>query len=152
MSLRLEQLYQETILDHNKHPRHYGHLDVCTHRSHGKNPLCGDDYWVYLDIQCGVIHQVRFEGSGCAISKSSASMMSEAILGQRLEDVIAKKDRFLELLTQDHALEEVKVSLGKLIVFEGVKKYPARVKCAALPWRALEAALSEGSSTVVSTE
>ena len=153
MSARLEQLYQETILDHNRNPRFFGEPAACTHKAHGKNPLCGDDYWVYLDVRDGVIEGVQFYGRGCAITKSSASMMSEAIKGKRLEDVIAKKDAFLTLLTQDEPVSDSEKSLlGKLIVFEGVKKYPVRVKCAALSWRALEAALLGDEAQAISTE
>jgi nitrogen fixation NifU-like protein len=151
MSSRLEQLYQETILDHNKNPRFFGQPEDSTHKAHGKNPLCGDDYWVYLDIKDGMITDVHFNGSGCAISKSSASMMAESIRGKSLSDVVSKKDAFLKLLTEDGSIQDdLKGTLGKLIVFEGVKKYPARVKCAALSWRALEAALDGAAQ--VSTE
>jgi len=147
---RLDQLYQEMILEHNKNPRNFGVLEPCSHFSHGKNPLCGDDFFVFLDVKDGVINDVKFDGAGCAISKSSASLMTTAIKGQVVEDVLRKKDLFLKMVTEAISPEEEK-ELGKLKVFSGVKKYPVRVKCAALIWRALENALEHGSGSI-STE
>lgn len=151
MSERLQRLYQETILEHNKNPRHFGELDGATHMAHGKNPLCGDDYWVFIKLDGDIITDVSFKGSGCAISKSSGSMMTGEVIGQTTADVLAKKNHFLDLMMKDDDLmENAKAHLGKLKVFEGVKKYPIRVKCATLVWRALESAISGGSE--ISTE
>ena len=144
----LDQLYQDVILDHNKNPRNFGRLSPCTHASHGKNPLCGDDYWVDLIITKDRIEDIRFEGSGCAISKASASLMSSTLKGKSVQEALTLKDHFITLVTQDLATD-AKKALGRLAIFEGVKKFPARVKCAALIWRALEDALqsSEGQVT-----
>ena len=138
---RLEQLYQEMILDHNRNPRHFESLAHPTHTAFGKNPLCGDEYHLELGVKNGVITSIGFQGTGCAISKSSASLMSTVVLGKSIEEARAMKDAFLSLLTSE-VLAPGSADLGKLKIFEGVKKYPARVKCAALIWRALEAALA----------
>ncbi len=138
---RLEQLYQEMILSHNKSPKNFGQLSGASHCSHGVNPLCGDDYWVYLNIaDDGVIQKVMFDGVGCAISKASGSLMTMAIEGKKIEDVLGIKDAFLELVTTDCS-EECRKKLGSLRVFEGVQQFPVRVKCATLVWRALEDAI-----------
>jgi nitrogen fixation NifU-like protein len=136
----LNELYQETILEHNKHPQNFHKLDHCTHCSHGKNPLCGDDYTIYLDIKDGIIKDVGFEGHGCAISKSSASILTTSIKGKTVKEALDMKDNFLKLVTES-CDGNCAQCLGKLKIFEGVKKYPVRVKCATLIWRALEDAL-----------
>jgi len=149
---RLQRLYQATILEHNKNPRHYGVLDSFSHQAHGKNPLCGDDFYLYIlldDKNC--ISQVSFVGKGCAISKASASMMAVSILGQALDDVLNLKDAFLLMLKEGKS-EDKASTLGQLSVFEGVCAFPVRVKCAALIWRALENALMSSFENVVSTE
>ena len=147
---RLNQLYQEMILEHNKNPRHFKEVDPCTHSSHGHNPLCGDDFKVMINCEDNIIKDIGFTGQGCAISKASGSMMTEAIIGKRLDEVLKKKDEFLSLITTDDDIEH---SLGKLKVFEGIKQYPVRVKCAALVWRALEDALeNQENSNTISTE
>lgn len=146
---RLEQLYQEMILDHNKHPRHFVTLEHPTHDAFGKNPLCGDEYHLELSVKDGVIVDVGFQGSGCAISKASGSLMSSMIIGKPIDDALTMKDAFLTTLTGEPTAKDAEL-LGKLKVFDGVKKFPVRVKCATLIWRALEAALS--GSNEVSTE
>ena len=138
---RLEQLYQDMILEHNKNPRNFRALDGHTHVSHGFNPLCGDDYFVFVKMNGGTVEDVAFQGSGCAISKSSGSLMTSAIKGKSKEEVMELKDCFIGMVTQGCS-EACQTKLGKLKVFEGVKQYPVRVKCAALVWRALEDALS----------
>ncbi len=147
MSTHLEQLYQDVILDHNKNPRNFGRLQECTHSSHGKNPLCGDDYWIDLVIEENKIKDIQFEGSGCAISKASGSLMTSTLKGKRVQDALRLKDHFLNLVTQDE-ITASKRALGRLAIFEGVKKFPARVKCAALVWRALEDALQTNQGTI----
>lgn len=149
---RLDGLYQQLILDHNKSPRNFGKLDPHTHYSHGVNPLCGDDYEVTLQVCNGIVERVAFIGSGCAISKSSGSLMTIAIEGKSIDEVVALKDRFLGLLLSDEISDDDRSGLGKLAVLEGVKKFPARVKCAALVWRAIEDALSESTTKSASTE
>lgn len=149
---RMQRLYQSTILAHNKNPKNFGVLDFFTHQAHGKNPLCGDDYMLYLLVdENNCISQISFVGKGCAISKAAASMMTEHVLGQSRENVLAKKDTFLKML-RDSFDDEDKMILGSLALFEGVKEFPVRVKCAALIWRALEHALSENKDIEVSTE
>lgn len=142
MSERLEQLYQEVILDHNKNPRNYGKLEYSNAYSHGLNPLCGDDFHLYLKLdEKGIIQDVSFQGQGCAISKSSASMMTSVIKGKTLTEALEIQKHFQHLLTEDTMATIEKKSLGRLSIFENVKNYPARVKCATLIWRALEDAL-----------
>jgi len=151
MTTRLQQLYEAMILEHNKKPRNFKMIEGSSHQSHGKNPLCGDDYYVFFTVDDSkTITDVSFLGQGCAISKSSGSMMTEMVKGKSISDVLAMKDAFLHMVTEG-ATDEEKALLGKLTVFEGVKQYPVRVKCAALVWRALEDALS-GSTGQISTE
>ncbi|MAH80641.1 MAG: SUF system NifU family Fe-S cluster assembly protein [Rickettsiales bacterium] len=135
---RLRQLYEQMILDHNKNPRNFKHVEPCTHYSHGHNPLCGDDYKVMIIVKNDIIEDIGFIGDGCAISKASGSMMTEKLIGLPIDDVKVIKNQFLELITSN---EEFTADIGKLKVFEGIKQYPVRVKCAALTWRALEDAL-----------
>ena len=137
---RLKQLYESTILDHNRNPRNFRTMSPCTHSSHGKNPLCGDDYFVFVNVVDGFIEDISFHGHGCAISKSSGSLMTAHLKGKSVEDVLKYKELFIQLVSQEMSDEEKRL-LGKLKVFEGVKEYPVRVKCAALVWRALEDAL-----------
>ncbi len=148
----LSELYQEMILEHNKSPRNFGKLSEANAMAHGKNPLCGDDYFVYLKISPnGRVEKVAFEGDGCAISKSSASMMTAAIQGKTIEEVQKMKDSFIHLLTDKDASDTAREGSGRLRIFEGVRQYPVRVKCATLSWRALEAAL-QNNRNEISTE
>jgi nitrogen fixation protein NifU and related proteins len=153
--VRLSELYQEVILDHNRRPRNFGRLADATSFAHGVNPLCGDDYEIYLNVaRDGTIRKVGFTGSGCAISKSSASLMTAEIEGKSVADAARLKDHFLRLLTAPETSEEDRRGAGRLKFFEGVKQFPVRVKCATLAWRALEEALKDKSSRCpeVSTE
>jgi nitrogen fixation NifU-like protein len=136
----LRELYQEMILDHNKHPRNWGVLEGSSHHAEGFNPLCGDHYQLYLDIEDGVIKDIAFEGSGCAISKSSASIMTELLKGKHVDEAKQYFDQVHELLTTD--AEANLTELGKLAVFAGVRDYPSRVKCASLAWHTLQNALA----------
>lgn len=147
---RLNRLYEEMILEHNKKPRNFLKLEHHSHSSHGKNPLCGDDYFVFLNIENDVIKDISFLGQGCAISKSSGSLMTESLKGKSIQEALSMKNSFLDLVSKDVEYD-VKTSLGKLKVFEGVKQFPVRVKCAALVWRALEDAL-ENNAGEISTE
>ncbi len=152
---KLDDLYQEVILDHNRRPRNFGKLEGASALAHGHNPLCGDDYFLYLVVDDGgIIKKVAFEGAGCAISKSSASMMTSAIEGKPVKDAEALKDSFIHVLTDSRVSETDRSAVGKLKLFEGVKQFPVRVKCATLIWRALEQALKnqEGEIKEVSTE
>ena len=135
----LRELYQQVILDHNKNPRNYGKMDNPDGFAHGNNPLCGDTIDIYLRITEGIITQVLFEGAGCAICTSSASMMTEELTGKSEAEAIDLFNSFHHALTD--VSEEADVALGKLSVLMGVKDYPVRVKCATLAWHTFEAAL-----------
>lgn len=148
MSSELRDLYQEVILDHSKRPRNRRKPGEFTQKAEGYNPLCGDRVTVYIDVKDGVIADVSFEGSGCAISTASVSMMTEALRGRSVEEVQSLFARFHELLTGG---EEPSPDLGKLTVFSGVREFPVRVKCATLGWHTLKAAL-ESSPREVTTE
>lgn len=149
---QLSDLYQEVILDHNKKPRNYGKPAVFERQAHGHNPLCGDDFYLYLHMGAdGKIAALGFEGSGCAISKSSASIMTTLVQGLTVSETETLKDNVLRLLTQDSVTDEVRQAVGRMKIFEGVKQFPVRVKCAALIWRTLEAALG-GTQKEISTE
>lgn len=143
MSLR--ELYQEMILDHGKQPRNFGVLTHATHSKNGKNPLCGDNITVYLTEQDGKIADVRFEGSGCAISVASASLMTETVKGKTIAEARALFAGFHQLMTEG---KEPANDLGKLMVFAGVAAFPVRVKCATLAWHTLQAALLHDAQPV----
>ncbi|HWB30895.1 MAG TPA: SUF system NifU family Fe-S cluster assembly protein [Vicinamibacterales bacterium] len=147
----LSDLYQEVILDHNRRPRNYGALAGADRQAHGHNPLCGDRLTVYLRVEGDVIREVQFEGSGCAISKASASLMTDAIKGLRAQDALALFDRMQTMLTTpiDRAIDES--SFGKLAALAGVREFPMRVKCATLSWHTFKAALA-ADSHVAKTE
>lgn len=150
----LRDLYQEVILDHNKSPRNFRELPGADRRAHGDNPLCGDVVTVYVGLDDETLREVTFQGSGCAISQASASMMTDAVRGKSVAEARALAERFRSLLTEDGgpgAEPPDAAALGKLAVFTGVKEYPMRVKCATLPWHTLAAAL-ERKQEIVSTE
>lgn len=146
------ELYQQVILEHNKRPKNFGKLPAPTHHAEGFNPLCGDHLWVYLAVDAeGLIQDVTFEGSGCAISKASASMMTQALKGKTTAAAETMFSEFQKLLKGELNPETNSPnSLGKLKIFSGIWQYPARVKCAALAWHALHGALSQ--QVTVSTE
>lgn len=145
----IEELYQEIILEHNKRPRNFGPLDGATNRADGSNPLCGDELKVSLRLEEGRITAIRFEGQGCAISKASASMMSESVEGKTVDEARQIADKVLGAFQRggrDLVLEED----GEVAALLGVRKFPARIKCATLAWHALVCALDGNES--VSTE
>jgi nitrogen fixation NifU-like protein len=144
----LGDLYQQVILDHSKSPRNFHKMENANRVAQGKNPLCGDTFTVYALIENDVIKDVSFEGSGCAISKASASMMTVALKGKTAKEAQEMFDGFRDLVTHG----EAKAPLGKLVAFGGVSKYPARVKCAILSWHAVVATLQGDKPEVVSTE
>ncbi|HLW53361.1 MAG TPA: SUF system NifU family Fe-S cluster assembly protein [Candidatus Angelobacter sp.] len=144
----LRELYQEVILEHSKHPRNFRVLDSASHRAEGFNPLCGDRFTIYVDVQDGSIRDITFQGSGCAISKASASMMTQTLKGKSEGEAESMFTRFHDLVTGHGSRGE---DLGKLAVFSGVSEFPLRVKCATLAWHALRAAL-QGKQEAVSTE
>jgi len=145
----LRDLYQEVILEHSKAPRNYKALESADHKAEGYNPLCGDRFTVYLEMDGDKIREIGFQGAGCAISKASASMMTQSVKGKTKEEAEKIFHRFHELVT-GHSHEDT-AELGKLAVFSGVSEFPVRVKCATLAWHTLEAAL-EGKQEKVSTE
>jgi nitrogen fixation protein NifU and related proteins len=145
----LSDLYQEVVLDHGKRPRNFGPLEGATHHAEGLNPLCGDHFTVHARLEGDRVAEVRFEGSGCAISKASASVMTGVVKGKRADEVEALFERFHRLVTQGPS--PAGEDLGKLAVFGGVHDYPTRVKCASLAWHALRQAL-RGGEAPVSTE
>lgn len=143
----LRELYQEVILEHSKHPRNFREMATANHKVEGFNPLCGDHFTIYVDLEEGAIRDISFQGTGCAISKASASMMTQALKGKSASDAEAMFAKFHDLVTGHGSGDEI----GKLAVFSGVSEFPLRVKCATLAWHALRAAL-EGKEEAVSTE
>jgi nitrogen fixation NifU-like protein len=147
----LSDLYQEVILDHGKRPRNFGPLEGATHHAEGLNPLCGDHLTVHARLdERGKVAEIRFEGTGCAISKASASVMTGIVKGLGPAEVDALFEKFHKLVTEGGAEAEVE-SLGKLAVFGGVHDFPTRVKCASLAWHTLRQAIHGGQGPV-STE
>ncbi len=146
----LRELYQELILEHSKNPRNYRALDNPDRKVEGFNPLCGDHFTVYMKLDGEVIKDISFEGSGCAISKSSASVMTQTLKGKTRAQAEALFEKFHDLVTGKPRNGD-REELGKLAVFSGVSEFPVRVKCATLAWHALHTAL-EGKDESVSTE
>lgn len=145
----LRELYQELILEHSKAPRNYRAMERADRKAEGYNPLCGDHFTVYLQTQGDSIEDIAFQGSGCAISKASASMMTQSVKGKTREQAKHLFELFHRTVTGENHGQSVE--LGKLSVFAGVAGFPARVKCATLAWHTLQAAL-EGQQESVSTE
>jgi len=145
----LNELYQEVILDHNRRPRNFRRIEGASHHAEGYNPLCGDRLTLDVQVDGGRIADVAFQGSGCAISKASASLMTDAVKGQSVADARDMVTRFQQMVTTppDQQVE----NMGKLSVLAGVREFPVRVKCASLCWHTLNAAL-EHSATTVKTE
>jgi len=140
-SAELRDLYRELILDHAKRPRHFGRLEHSTHSAQGLNPLCGDKLHIYLQVDdSGKLTDAAFEGSGCAISVASASLLTDAVIGMRVDDAERFANALTERLTGRSAGADL--DLGKLRALEGVREYPSRVKCATLAWHAMKSALS----------
>lgn len=148
MNTDIQELYQQVILEHNKNPKHFYEMTDATHFAHGYNPLCGDTYKVFLKMDdAGVIRDASFSGHGCAISKASASLMSDTLIGKTAEQAEQLYHEFHQLVTGENPNFKI---LGKLKIFAGVKQFPARVKCASLCWHATKAALDQVSQ--ISTE
>jgi nitrogen fixation NifU-like protein len=146
MSSDLRDLYQEVILDHNKKPRNFRALEAPARRADGHNPLCGDRVTIFVRLDGDRIDDVTFQGSGCAISKASASMMTDSVKGHTLGEVDALFHAFQTMVTTPSDVEVNIDELGKLEVFSGVREYPSRVKCASLAWHALRAALKDDAA------
>ena len=148
MSSELNDLYQEVIIDHSKRPRNFRRLPAANRTAQGHNPLCGDKITLDVKVEDGHIGEIAFQGSGCAISTASASLMTESVKGKTLAEAERLFDKFHKLITSDKPAAS---DLGKLAVFSGVREFPARAKCATLAWHTLRAALHE-SAAPVSTE
>ena len=144
-------LYQQVILDHNKSPRNFGVMEDPDCEAEGYNALCGDQFRVYLRMKDGTIEEVQFEGSGCAISKSSASIMTTLLKGKTRKEAELLFDNFRDMITSNPDTSIDAKELGKLVVFSGVREFPIRIKCATLAWHTLLAAL-KGEADTVSTE
>jgi nitrogen fixation NifU-like protein len=148
MDPQLRELYQEVILDHNKSPRNFKKLDTANRTAEGYNPLCGDKIDIFLDVEDNIVKDISFQGSGCAISKASASLMSTIIKGKSVEEAKKLFEKFHNLITgkldENISIEE----LGKLAVLGGVKEFPMRVKCASLAWHTMLTALKNENKTV----
>jgi len=145
----LRELYQEVIIDHNRNPRNFRAISQPTAEAKGYNPLCGDKLTVYVNVDEGVVEDVSFLGCGCAISKASASLMTDVMQGKTLSQAHQLFEQFHRMLTSDD--EVGALTVDKLTVLAGVREFPARVKCATLAWHTLEAALKQDHTTV-STE
>lgn len=145
----LRELYQQVILDHNHSPRNFGQMDEYSHFAEGDNPLCGDHIDIYIQVDHGIIKDIKFNGKGCAISKASASLMTTELKGKSVEEAYALFEHFHELLTGARGVDHE--NLGKLEVLSGVKDFPMRVKCASLAWHTLKSALKDKDKKV-STE
>ncbi|WP_323017363.1 Fe-S cluster assembly sulfur transfer protein SufU [Castellaniella sp.] len=141
----LRDLYQEVIFDHNRNPRNFHALDDASNRADGHNPLCGDQLTVYARVQDGVVQEVSFIGHGCAISTASASLMTEAVRGMRVDEVDVLFRNIHAMLTEAHP----DCDLGKLEVLSGVREFPSRVKCATLAWHTLHNAITQAQDTAV---
>jgi nitrogen fixation NifU-like protein len=146
----LSELYQQVILDHNKKPRNFHKLESANRKAEGHNPLCGDQLTVYLDLEDEVVKDISFEGSGCAISKAAASMMTQSIKGKTKQEAETLFGEFHRMVTDELDEETTPNHLGRLTIFSGVRDFPARVKCASLSWHTMHAALK--GEEVVSTE
>ena len=147
----LRELYQEVILEHSKAPRNYRELATANHTAEGYNPLCGDHFTVYLSLEGDSIRDISFQGSGCAISTASASMMTQGVKSKTKVEAEQLFDQFHKLVTGKSPANGDHAELGKLAVFSGVSEFPVRVKCATLAWHALHAAM-RGKQETVSTE
>ncbi|MFN2453603.1 MAG: Fe-S cluster assembly sulfur transfer protein SufU [Pyrinomonadaceae bacterium] len=146
----LSELYQQVILDHNKKPRNFRKLESANRSAEGYNPLCGDQLTVYLHLENDVVKDVSFEGSGCAISKAAASMMTQSVKGKTRGEAETLFDEFHRMVTGELDEAATPHTLGRLTIFAGVRDFPARVKCASLSWHTMNAALK--GEEIVSTE
>jgi nitrogen fixation protein NifU and related proteins len=143
----LTDLYQEVILDHNRRPHNFRAIDAASAKQEGYNPLCGDRLTLYLSLDGDVIKDAAFQGSGCAISKASASLMTDAVKGKTVAEARELFDHFHAMITSDPGTPTE--DLGKLSVFSGVREFPTRIKCASLPWHAMKAAVAHDPSTAL---
>ena len=143
----LRELYQETILDHSKSPRNFGKPETANRAAAGHNPLCGDRLTLYLEVEDGLVKRTGFEGSGCAISTASASMLTEVVTGKTVREAEALFQEFHEWIAGSGGTDLLSKRAGKLAVFGGVREFPMRVKCATLAWHAMSEALHDTGET-----
>lgn len=148
----LRELYQEIIIDHGRHPRNFGACPSANHHKEGFNPLCGDKMMLHVLEKNGIIEKIMFEGSGCAISMASASLMSECLVGKNIAEIEVLFSAFHEVVTNHNASLQAKENLGKLAVLGGVSEFPARVKCATLAWHTFRAALQNSAEKITTEE
>ena len=146
----MNELYQEVILDHNRRPHNFRVIDNANAKQEGYNPLCGDRLTLYLTLDGDIIKDVAFQGSGCAISKASASLMTDALKGKKISEARELFEQFHDMITSDPGSPIT--DLGKLSVLAGVRDYPTRVKCASLAWHTMKAAVAHEGEAPVSTE
>lgn len=146
-----QELYQEIVMDHNRRPRNFGSMTDSTATSDGFNPLCGDQITLFLKVSEDIVEDISFEGVGCAISKSSASMMTEGVKGKSVEEALTVFEAFREMITAKSDGSKDSEILGDLEILKGVAQYPTRIKCATLSWHTLQAAL-QGTERDISTE
>tara|TARA_B100001750_G_scaffold96046_1_gene75896 strand:+ start:567 stop:1019 length:453 start_codon:yes stop_codon:yes gene_type:complete len=146
-----QELYQEIVMDHNRRPRNFGSMTDSTATSEGFNPLCGDQITLFLKVSEDIVEDISFEGVGCAISKSSASMMTEGVKGKSVEEALTVFEAFREMITAKSDGSKDSEILGDLEILKGVAQYPTRIKCATLSWHTLQAAL-QGTESDISTE
>jgi nitrogen fixation NifU-like protein len=144
MDSEFRELYQEIIMDHNRHPRNFRKMDDATYTMDGRNPVCGDHYKIYLKVENNIVTDVSFEGSGCAISKASASVMTQVIKGKSVEEAKHQFEIFHDIVTGKKSVEDFDEDIHKIAVFAGVAEFPVRVKCASLSWHTMNLALSKG--------
>ena len=147
----LRELYQDIIMDHNKNPQNFHKLEDATKVVDGKNPLCGDHYTIYMKIEDGIIKDIGYDGSGCAISKASGSVMTTILKGKPVKEAEELFQKFHEVVTGSMDIDEAIMDLGKLGAFAGVAEFPSRVKCASLAWHAMHQGISTDENEV-STE
>lgn len=147
----LRELYQEVILDHGRHPRHFGKLSEANREAEGRNPLCGDEVHLYLYVDGDRIKDVGFEGKGCAISIASASMMTELVKGKTVEEALALMDAFVHMAKGEgvNGAQIDEEALGRLSIMAGVSQFPMRVKCATMAWHTLASACTQGEEVVI---
>jgi nitrogen fixation NifU-like protein len=147
----LNDLYQEVILDHNRRPHNFRVIDNANAKQEGYNPLCGDRLTLYLSLDGDVIKDAAFQGTGCAISKASASLMTDALKGKRIDEARRLFEQFHDMITSDPGTAAA--DLGKLSVLAGVREFPTRIKCASLAWHTMKAAVADDSdpSTALNT-
>ncbi|MFT5367176.1 MAG: nitrogen fixation NifU-like protein [Candidatus Latescibacterota bacterium] len=143
----LRELYQQLILDHNKNPRNFRTIEAAQRTAEGNNPLCGDRVTLYVNLEGDHISDIAFQGSGCAISKASASLMTDALKGKTVQEAEAMFHNFQDMVTKKESGPDLD-TMGKLAVFSGIRDYPSRVKCATLPWHAAHAALHNHQASI----